>query len=512
MIRVVQVLTAFLFAAQIGFAQNADQYYTPNSSAFNWLFPYGGFDDNENLIVCADDKNHQRIQLLKYDTNRVLIDSAFILCDKPECGINKVFVGNNRIYITMQEYSSWTVRSLRLVVLDDIKTVIKDTVFEPPVGQIQNVNEITKAANNDILISATVPSQQQNGGSGMYRFTSSGSLINKVILPCGSVHSIYPHNNSDFVIPAGRFIDSNGVIRQNAALILDSSFNVVKSFRADSSERHILDFQNNLQVTYQPASITDHTTVVPLNGDFFGIISTFRVDSFDMRSPGPSFNRKIGIRVGVTDSKDSLISEHFQFNDSLYTVSAFTNSERLIDGSFLTFGVTGASEGYDMFLPIRSSYILSKYDATGEFVWSKSFSQKNYYYHATEVVASKTGRIAILGTAFDYSDTHINYGNVLFVDSNGVIEKQQGIGIQEIDENPISVFPNPSTGEFNVLMDNETSAVLLVTNSTGQQVFQTPLLEKHQTVQIGDLPPGIYFYQIIGEAAEILKTGKLVKH
>lgn len=80
--------------------------------------------------------------------------------------------------------------------------------------------------------------------------------------------------------------------------------------------------------------------------------------------------------------------------------------------------------------------------------------------------------------------------------SHPPIENQQG---NIISENKVSIIPNPSMGEFEVVLDSGSAkgGTITVLSSTGKILSEYPLPESNrQTLHLTDLPNGIYLLQI----------------
>ena len=79
----------------------------------------------------------------------------------------------------------------------------------------------------------------------------------------------------------------------------------------------------------------------------------------------------------------------------------------------------------------------------------------------------------------------------------------------------IKIYPNPSSTTMIIenLPGSEKKLRRILHNSTGSSALQTGFISENRKAQIDihDLAPGTYFYQLSGKAG-VLKTGKLIKH
>jgi hypothetical protein len=74
--------------------------------------------------------------------------------------------------------------------------------------------------------------------------------------------------------------------------------------------------------------------------------------------------------------------------------------------------------------------------------------------------------------------------------------------IDRINDNGISIFPNPADDFFHIRFDGEVPASLILTDYSGRTVRSENVNGKFQTIEITDLPKGLYFVQINSETAE----------
>jgi hypothetical protein len=93
-------------------------------------------------------------------------------------------------------------------------------------------------------------------------------------------------------------------------------------------------------------------------------------------------------------------------------------------------------------------------------------------------------------------DIDLNLGGQRNNSSHPPFENQQG---NITWENKVSIFPNPSKGAFEVLLDSGSAkgGTITVLSTTGKILSEYPLPESNrQTLHLSDLPNGIYLLQI----------------
>ena len=81
------------------------------------------------------------------------------------------------------------------------------------------------------------------------------------------------------------------------------------------------------------------------------------------------------------------------------------------------------------------------------------------------------------------------------------------IGIHTAERNDISLFPNPTTATVNI---NFKPGHIVVTDATGRKVIEFESTEKQCTLDVSNLPNGIYFVQANGNDGS-KATAKFIK-
>lgn len=86
-------------------------------------------------------------------------------------------------------------------------------------------------------------------------------------------------------------------------------------------------------------------------------------------------------------------------------------------------------------------------------------------------------------------------GNGCTVTSSAVIGSQ--VGIEELNNLPFSIHPNPSNGVFEVELRNANAGELIITDAAGRTVHQQKLMNDKSSVDISKEMTGTYFVKII---------------
>jgi PKD repeat protein len=86
------------------------------------------------------------------------------------------------------------------------------------------------------------------------------------------------------------------------------------------------------------------------------------------------------------------------------------------------------------------------------------------------------------------------FGNNLYLDD---IEIPMPVGIEtvEAENEGVQIYPNPSTGNITIYIDDEEDATVEIMNSEGKTVY-TQNLHGNDNINLGDLNRGLYFVKV----------------
>jgi hypothetical protein len=144
--------------------------------------------------------------------------------------------------------------------------------------------------------------------------------------------------------------------------------------------------------------------------------------------------------------------------------------------------------------------------------------QAQNYFTQSEVISSGGGE----STSWNYS----NFGVIgeTFVDfpvlggdyetSIGFLYVASGIpvNISELfNDNSIKIFPNPTSKELFIEMQNREDVNISVFNIFGQSVFTSRVQSENGSIDISGLRTGIYFVEIKDLKGNVLLSEKIIK-
>jgi uncharacterized repeat protein (TIGR03803 family) len=126
-------------------------------------------------------------------------------------------------------------------------------------------------------------------------------------------------------------------------------------------------------------------------------------------------------------------------------------------------------------------------------------------FNSTDGANPYFGSVALLGSAI-YGMT-VNGGS----NSDGVIFKYDSLttGISRLakSDNQISIFPNPASGEIQVISNQLSVNSIDIYNLLGEKVYAMPITDNRSqlTINIVDFPIGVYFIKLSSENGIIVK-------
>ena len=85
------------------------------------------------------------------------------------------------------------------------------------------------------------------------------------------------------------------------------------------------------------------------------------------------------------------------------------------------------------------------------------------------------------------------------IPNNGIDEDCDGedliVGVEEINNRDIKVYPNPTTGQISIILTSPLNAELEVKDKIGRSVLKKELLESNQ-INLSGLVNGVYIFMI----------------
>jgi uncharacterized repeat protein (TIGR03803 family) len=80
-----------------------------------------------------------------------------------------------------------------------------------------------------------------------------------------------------------------------------------------------------------------------------------------------------------------------------------------------------------------------------------------------------------------------------------------------VNNNNVSIYPNPSHGEFIIMLQNITDKTHIeIYNMLGQSIYMNNLTQNSTEINLSGQPTGLYLYRVIDGIGENIGSGKLV--
>jgi len=170
----------------------------------------------------------------------------------------------------------------------------------------------------------------------------------------------------------------------------------------------------------------------------------------------------------------------------------FTSVEQMPDGGYMCLGWSDSSDGDVSQNSGLGDYWLVRVDSEGNLLWEKSFGGSQYdESHSGFSMTADGGFILSGASQSNDGDVPGNHGDY---DIWLVKLSPEAMGINE-QENQMILYPNPTSGIINIQSKEKINSVS-VYNVVGQKVEFKSLNNENSSIDISNLPEGIYFIEL----------------
>ncbi len=139
-------------------------------------------------------------------------------------------------------------------------------------------------------------------------------------------------------------------------------------------------------------------------------------------------------------------------------------------------------------------------------------------YSAGDVIPGG-GQLLYAGNGFFYNHTGLNEGQTYYYKAWSVNSSDEySVGItanattntitsfQDLDEYGSSIYPNPSSGSFNIIFNNSVEdASYIIIDMTGKVIDEDKLTETKNIINLGSIHTGLYFIELIFDNQSVVK-------
>jgi hypothetical protein len=212
-----------------------------------------------------------------------------------------------------------------------------------------------------------------------------------------------------------------------------------------------------------------------------------------------------GFDLGTAMNDRNLFLRKYDYSGNLILNTPIVCTEKLLntitcikDGNFLYFNTYCKIDTFSTSIPVAD---IIKTDLTGNIIWNNYYLLSQNANYTTGMIQLPDKSLVTSGYLFSDGITVMTEDAWLFrVDSMGCFIPGCSVGVAEINVQDLrlNVFPNPSSGVFNLTFDDFIANGLInVTNSLGQNVFSINNFSGHEVqINLDNEPKGIYFIGI----------------
>lgn len=194
------------------------------------------------------------------------------------------------------------------------------------------------------------------------------------------------------------------------------------------------------------------------------------------------------------------------------TVEPISYRPQYLQGYFkyITGGINGLSHGRANITLTRFNGTSNDTIASGVFRFDSTVVYTPFQVTLNYVNASTPVSVHL---SFINSDTNV-FKNVvchlLYLDDLILSDTPLGIAQLSINENAISVYPNPATAELHISNSSNQALNCIVYNAYGAKVYSQLLTNTNSSISLSGYAAGVYFYEL-SAGKDIVKSGKIIK-
>ncbi len=361
-------------------------------------------------------------------------------------------------------------------------------------------------------------------GNPGYWFFSCADNIN------GKIYAIENGSKKVFLIPANGNIQQVGTITDGSignviGITHDAVNDVVYILDRQSSSSNLYTLNMNSFIVSPIGQIATNTIIsigADANGNLYGVDNVDdKLISIDKTTGAATAIGSIGIDIGWADigcDRDNNIMYATTYNN---TEHGKIGTIDLTTGTFTEL----SSVSQDLTMCAVSSGDLTEYTAEFTVLDGNSDPAQNALVTIQATCGDETkitdsqgiATIDLISGSYLYSVTYNGcdtYNGSITIDGGNVNETVNlscTSKINDISENQISIFPNPTTGQFTIdLRGSATPRSVEITDITGKTIKQLSINNNKLTIiNIENQPAGIYFIKIQTENNIIIK--KIIK-
>lgn len=193
------------------------------------------------------------------------------------------------------------------------------------------------------------------------------------------------------------------------------------------------------------------------------------------------------------------------------------------DGNWVALGVYVSSDSDTLTSNDWVGNCLYKFSSEGDSIWSRCDSiSTDSFFHLGELFGITTlSSGSIIGAGL--TERHgggipsRNSGWLLKVSKNGCVDTLCDISTTLFPPKPIlekiNLFPNPTSDKITLDFSSNQKGKhwISVFNLSGEEILSRSIMERQEEIDLSHFAAGVYFYRIMNNQNEIIKSGKIIK-
>lgn len=192
-------------------------------------------------------------------------------------------------------------------------------------------------------------------------------------------------------------------------------------------------------------------------------------------------------------------SECYHYNPNVLTILPTVDSFSYLMGECLSIG--GIAPGY-----VNPGATINA--VTGELSWCNPGSDGLWNFAILIIAYQTTHEIIGIDTIKIVQPIDTEEVEMQVIVQN---DCDLGINAPTANSEGVSVYPNPTNGQFTFDFNIPINGIIEIYDITGREVFSQMTSDNYQlSINLSGQPNGMYFYQVINNNGSLIKEGKLV--
>lgn len=460
---------------------------------------FGTFLPNGKLAIVGSKSDFFNLGICVTNTEGKIEKEISISGKKDPISAHQILQSGNELFVFAWQETGIKSSQMRFLKLDTNLNILIDTLI-PNHDAFSQISIQNSLVENSERIVVQVSYYDSVGHNYLLRINGSGQIIERQFFNCVSFSSLSKIGGG-FSFFAETFKDSlSKLICRKCLIETDNKFSVNRIVSLDTTNLDSSNFKNEFWIQ-QLFGFNGSPSLIGYNNRDF-ILSPLQIDTFN----GKNHTQNYGMRISQYQG-NKLIEEKVLTNERwihpAYNSSVLTSNE-----SFVVFGVIGVSSSYYPIIPMKSSYLILKFDSNGRQLWEQRISNNDQYFHGTQVISSDDGRLALIGSTYEYTASEISYPYAVILNSDGEVITSIGMDRSLTLSQYSNPYPNPTNSNIHFDLSNEYESRLIIYDSFGRKIMEHTTSGKFQ-MDISNYNSGIYSYLIATKG--LYTKGKFLK-